>query len=85
MTATVLTLNEGIGYDQLVGTDSMQVPTMKRVAPDDIENSYLMHKLRGTHMDEGAPIDTDPMPPLAPLGDADIATFEAWILGGAPE
>ena len=84
MTAPYLTLNAGVGLGDLVDVDSVQVPTMKRVAPGDIQNSYLVHKLRDTHIDVGAPADTDPMPPLLALDESDILTIEAWIAGGAP-
>jgi hypothetical protein len=83
MTAPYLNFNAGLAVGELVDVDSVQVPSMKRVTPGDIEGSYLVHKLRGTHVDVGAPVDTNPMPPLAPLADADIAQIEAWILGGA--
>jgi hypothetical protein len=83
MTAPYLNLNAGFGVGELVDVDSVQVPSMKRVAPGDIDNSYLVHKLRGTHADVGGPADTDPMPPLGPLAEADIARIEAWIVGGA--
>jgi hypothetical protein len=85
MAAPVLTLNEGTGFGELVGVDSEQLPTMKRVAPGDLENSYLIHKIRGTHVEAGGPIDSDRMPPLAPLEDEEIATIEGWIMAGAPE
>jgi hypothetical protein len=83
MTAPFLNLNAGFGVAELVEVDAVQVPSMKRVAPGDIDNSYLVHKLRGTHLDVGAPVDSDTMPPLAPLPEDDIARIEAWIIGGA--
>lgn len=83
MTAPFLNLNAGLGIGELVEVDAVQVPSMKRVTPGDIANSYLVHKLRGTHLDVGAPVDSDPMPPLGPLPEDDIARIEAWILGGA--
>lgn len=83
MTAPYLTLNSGTGLGELVDVDSVQLPSMKRVAPGDTGNSYLVHKLRGTHIDIGGPVDSDSMPPLAPLAEADIQTIEAWIVGGA--
>jgi hypothetical protein len=84
MTAPYLILNAGVGLGELVDVDAVQVPSMKRVAAGDVQNSYLVHKLRGTHVDVGAPADTDPMPPLLALDETDIATIEAWIAGGAP-
>lgn len=83
MTAPYLNFNAGFGVAELVDVDSVQVPSMKRVTPGDIDNSYLVHKLRGTHLDHGAPVDSDPMPPLGPLPEDDIARIEAWIVGGA--
>jgi hypothetical protein len=83
MTAPYLNFNAGLAVGELVDVDSVQVPSMKRVAPGDIENSYLVHKLRGTYVDVGGPVDSDPMPPLAPLAEDDIARIEAWIVGGA--
>ncbi|KIG11792.1 hypothetical protein DB30_02447 [Enhygromyxa salina] len=84
MSAPYLTLNAGVGLGELVGVDAVQVPGMKRVVPGDIQNSYLVHKLRGTHVDVGGPADTDPMPPLLALDETQITTIEAWIAGGAP-
>jgi hypothetical protein len=83
MTAPYLNFNAGFAVGELVDVDSVQVPSMKRVAPGDIDNSYLVHKLRGTHADVGGPADTDPMPPLAPLAEDDIMRIEAWIAAGA--
>jgi hypothetical protein len=84
MSAPYLILNAGAGLGELVDVDAVQVPGMKRVAPGDIETSYLVHKLRGTHVDVGAPMNTDPMPPLLALDETQILTIEAWIAGGAP-
>lgn len=84
MTAPYLILNAGVGLGELVDVDAVQLPSMKRVAPGDVENSYLVHKLRSTHVDVGGPIDTDPMPPLLALDESDVLTIEAWISGGAP-
>lgn len=83
MTAPYLNLNAGFGVGELVDVDSVQVPSMKRVTPGDLANSYLVHKLRGTHVDIGGPDDTTAMPPLGPLPEDDIAQIEAWIVGGA--
>jgi hypothetical protein len=83
MTAPYLNLHAGFAVGELVDVDSVQVPSMKRVTPGDVQNSYLVHKLRGTHVDVGAHSDTDRMPPLAPLPEGDIARIEAWIVGGA--
>lgn len=83
MTAPYLNLNAGFALGELRDVDSVQLPSMKRVAPGDAENSYLVHKLRGTHGDVGGPMGTDRMPPLAPLLPEDIMRIEAWIAAGA--
>lgn len=62
---------------------SLQVPSMPRVTPGDIEESYLWHKVRGTHDDQGGsgarmPLDDDP------LGATDLRRLERWIQEGAP-
>jgi hypothetical protein len=73
-------------YTSLVNVASVQAPGMKRVAPGDPANSYLMHKLRGTAAGiggSGAPVTQMPLnkPALSPQVLKDI---EAWIKRGAP-
>lgn len=43
-----LLLERGLGYDQLVGRRSVQVPSLPLVVPGDPDASYLWHKLRHT-------------------------------------
>lgn len=71
-----------INYDDLVDQDSMQLSSMKLIAPSDPENSYLLHKISGTHLDVGGSGVQMPMgtPALSP---EDIALVEAWIVQGA--
>ena len=52
MTATTLTLNADVSWAELVDATATQVD-MPRVAPGDLEGSYLWHKLQGTQMDVG--------------------------------
>lgn len=70
------------GYANLVGVASTEVPGLARVEPGAPADSYLWHKVSGTHLDVGG--QGDPMP--APTGGLDVeslAILEAWILDGA--
>ena len=71
------------GYDMLVNRSSEQVPAMMRVAPGSLEDSYMWHKLKDTHLSVGG--EEDPMPPedRYPLPGGDIDLIEAWIEAGA--
>jgi hypothetical protein len=80
MTAPFMTLNPGISHGEIVGVASMQ-SDLVRVAPGDLEASYLWHKLEGTHLDVGG-MGTA-MPPTTPLQAADRELVRAWILQGA--
>jgi len=71
------------GYDMLVNRSSQQVPAMVRVAPSSLEDSYLWHKLKNTHLSVGG--EDEPMPPedRYPLPSVDIELIEGWIEAGA--
>ncbi len=71
------------GYDMLVERLSHQLPSMPLVTPSAPEESYLVHKLRGTHLDVGG--EDDAMPPgnREPLSEEEIQLVEEWILAGA--
>jgi mono/diheme cytochrome c family protein len=72
-----LNLGFGAAHADLVGVPSTQSPLL-RVQPGLPSESYLMHKLEGTHLDIGG--SGDPMPlGLGPLPDADLATIRTWI------
>jgi hypothetical protein len=81
MQAPLLTLNAGLSYDELVGAASEQLPGMDRVTPGEPEESYLWHKLQGTHLDVGGMGDS--MPQVGQLDAEDLAVIEAWIAAGA--
>ena len=82
MIADTLTLNEGMSHAQLLSA-STQLQSMPRVAPGDLDGSYVWHKLVGTHLDVGGL--TSPMPMIGMLADDELALIESWILAGAPE
>lgn len=79
--APVLTLNEGVAYDALVGVPSEQVPALARVEPGDPEASYLWRKVTDTHLDVGG--SGTLMPPTGMLDAERLAVLESWIAGGA--
>ncbi|MCE4535824.1 hypothetical protein LXT12_00940 [Pelomonas sp. P7] len=75
-----LRLDATNSYAMLVGTASAEVPSLKRVAPGDAANSYLIHKLEG-HQSVGAR-----MPFGGPYLDANtIGLIRQWIDNGAQQ
>lgn len=73
-----LRLDASNSYAMLVGVASAEVPSLRRVAPGDAANSYLIHKLEG-HSAVGAR-----MPFGGPYLDANtIALIRQWIDNGA--
>lgn len=63
--------------ESTVDVPSAQVPTMKRIAPKDRANSYLFHKLNGTHATVGGV--GRQMPPAGPLSAEDIELVGSLI------
>jgi hypothetical protein len=81
MIASVLTLNMGLSYDELVDTPSSQSPLV-RVQPGDRQASYLWHKLAGSYLRVGGM--GDPMPQVGMLTPEALDLIAAWIDAGAP-
>ena len=75
-----LVLSSGRSAGQLVGTKSIE-SKLPRVAPGDLEQSYLHHKLRGTFMSVGG-VGVK-MPLAGEMPEDEILLIEEWILGGA--
>ena len=78
-----LNLSAASSYANLVNVNSTQVPSMKRIKPNDPANSYLFHKINGTQttvggfgsqMPQGGP----------PLSAATKTVIQSWINSGAP-
>jgi hypothetical protein len=69
-------------YAALVGVQSGQ-SSLRYVEANAPEQSYLVHKLRGTAASVGGSTATL-MPPDGALAPADVAAIEAWITNGAP-
>ena len=76
-----LVLEPGVGYQQMVGRASTQVPTLKLVTPGDLENPYLWLKLdQRAAVGEGMPrsfLGAKRLPP------AEQERFRRWIEDGA--
>jgi len=64
-------------FANLVDVDSLQNPTIKRVAPGDPDNSYLIQKLEGTAPGAQMPFGGTPLDP------AIISNIRTWISNGA--
>ena len=76
----------GFGFDkpeQIVGVSSVQVPSMFLVTAGDRANSYLYHKIDGTHLSVGGSGQRMPRGGYPALPQVDIDLIGAWIDGGA--
>jgi hypothetical protein len=76
-----LVLEEGMGYQRMVGPPARQAPTMQLVAPGDLEASYLWLKL------DQRPIKGEGMPRTLTgakrLPEKELERFRRWIAEGA--
>lgn len=71
-----------LAYASLVDVAARQAP-LPRVAPREPERSYLLHKLRGSHLDQGGSGVRMPMG-QEPLPETELDMLRAWIEAGAP-
>lgn len=76
-------LTQGVAYSMIVNVASAEQATLKRIAPGDPDNSYLVQKIMGTaavgaQMPDGCPI-TQPC-----LSAATIDLIRQWVSEGAP-
>ena len=74
-----------IAYANLVGVPAGQLPSMMRVAPGSLEESYLWHKLNDTQGSVGGEGEEMPTVYGEPLTPAEKEIFRAWIADGARE
>jgi hypothetical protein len=74
-------LDDADAYNTLLGF--AEGADLNYVVPGNLEESYLWHKMKGTHRDVGG--SGSAMPLGSTLSEEQIALLEAWILGGAPE
>jgi hypothetical protein len=75
-----LNLSAGNAYVQIVNIPSTELPTLKRVAPSDLNNSYLFQKINGTANIKGLQMPLG----ASPLNSDQINLVRDWILSGAP-
>lgn len=75
-------LAEGLSYMSTVNVPSEELPSMHRVEPGDPDQSYLVHKIQGTHLDVGGSGLRMPRG-QEPLSDDQIQLIRNWILQGA--
>ncbi|MFM7201130.1 MAG: hypothetical protein ACKO6N_10095 [Myxococcota bacterium] len=79
-----LDLSSANAYAELVNVKASQVASMNRVTPLDTNQSYLYHKLAGTHASVGGSGERMPKGDPA-LSTAQLKLVQDWILLGAPE
>lgn len=69
-----MNLSSGVAYSNLVNVDSTEVPSLKRVLPNDAANSYLVHKIEGNQaVGDRMPLNR------SPLSSAKIQNIKNWI------
>jgi hypothetical protein len=77
-----LNLSEGQTFANVVNVPAMELATMNRVTPGQPNSSYLVHKVQGTHLDEGGSGFQMPIGG-SPLTQTQIDLIRAWIAAGA--
>jgi mono/diheme cytochrome c family protein len=75
-----LDLEEGTAYASIVSRNS-QASAFARITPGKPDESYLVRKLEGTHVQAGG--SGERMPPTGPLDSALIGAIRAWVQAGA--
>ncbi len=74
-------LNLDDGWAKIVNVPSLDVAAMDEIEPGDLDNSYLWHKLQGTHLDVAG--SGSKMPKTGAMSVSELDTVEGWILAGA--
>ncbi len=78
-----MALVPGKAYSHLVGVPATELD-MQRVEPFQPDNSYLIHKLQGTHLEVGGSGVRMPFH-QPPLKAGLIEKFRLWIAAGAAD
>lgn len=68
-------------YDSIVGAESVTTGATL-VVPGEPENSYLLHKIKGTHLEQGGAGARMPFA-QRPLPEEVVKQIEQWIAQGA--
>jgi len=77
-----MSLVAGQAFSNVVNIAARELPSMNRVTPNQPDNSYLVHKIQGTHLDVGGSGSRMPLN-RSPLSQSDIDLIRAWIQAGA--
>jgi hypothetical protein len=77
-----LVLEQGTGYGQLVGRQSVQMPEFALVAPGDPEASYLWMKLQHSAKIEVGKGMPRTLTGVKKLPEAELELYRRWIAGG---
>ena len=78
-----LALHPGAAYKSIVGVPSIESKWL-RVKPGAPDESYLLMKIEGTHLDAGGSGGRMPFN-MQPLDAPTLQRFRDWIAAGAPE
>lgn len=81
-----LNLSAGVSFGMLVNVNSNELPSMKRIKPNDVPNSYLVHKVEGTQLSVGGSGSRMPQgcSGSSCLTATQINDIKAWVNAGAP-
>ncbi len=77
-----MNLSAGQTFANVVNVPAMELSTMNRVTPDEPDNSYLVHKVQGTHLAVGGSGFQMPIG-RSPLTQTEIDLIRVWISDGA--
>ena len=77
-----MSLVAGQAFSNVVNVVARELPSMNRVTPNQPDNSYLVHKVQGTHLAAGGSGSRMPEG-QSPLSQSDINLIRAWIQAGA--
>jgi len=79
-----MSLGAGQTFGSVVNVVARELPSMNRVTPNQPDNSYLVHKIQGTHLNVDVGGSGSRMPlNRSPLSQSDIDLIRAWIQAGA--
>ena len=77
-----MSLAAGQAFSNVVNVAARELPSMNRVTPNQPDDSYLVHKIQGTHLDVGGSGSRMPLD-RSPLSQSDIDLIRDWIQAGA--